>query len=87
MSLQALNIKSEIRSAHAKLVQNFQNGAVNVRKWVGWKGGSGEFDVYWRPAERMWPVLEANATHNRYWCCFGTDDPTQLKLTAITESS
>jgi hypothetical protein len=37
----------------------------------------------WRPAEQVWCMLEATREESRYWCCFGTTDPTNATNLAI----
>ncbi len=71
MSLRPLIEKKEIKSAYKTFAHTLKADAQKVRRWIGWPGGSGEFDVYWRSEERIWSVFAWKQTTTRYWCCFG----------------
>jgi len=70
---QSLQARSHSRRAASP------SGLHNVADF-GWS----EFDVHWHAREQLWCVLELEFTGTRYWCCFGTDDPSETKDLSIT---
>ena len=74
----------EIAAAYSNFVSQLTAGVPPLRKAVGWRSGSGEFDVYWHEDERLWCLFESDQAGNRYWCCFGPDDPNGQELLSIT---
>jgi hypothetical protein len=76
--------KAEVESAYARFTENLTAGIAPVRHVLGWPSGWGEFDFYWHPSEGVWCVLEPEHAGNRYWCCFGTDDPSTAKDLGIS---
>ena len=84
MALMALTNRRQSAEAFQRLRNTFQRGATRLRRNVGWQGGGGSFDVFWRPHDGYWSLLHANVTENRYWCCFGVEDPTAYDNLTIT---
>src|SRR5262249_4400328 len=56
---------------------------------IGWQGGSRQYDVYWLSTLRIWTVLEPSppivkkGPGDRFWNCFGIDDPNSRKMLRI----
>ena len=51
---------------------------------VGYKGASRPSEVVWHAKVGMWSLLVPDYTKNRFWCCFGIEDPrdkTDLNIT------
>jgi hypothetical protein len=84
MTLHPLINKKSIRTAYNQVAANWRKGAQQLIRKVGWHGGGGEFEVYWRPTEHIWCMLEDAREESRYWCCFGTADPIKANSLAIT---
>jgi hypothetical protein len=86
MSLTPLTDRDEIRRAFETTVSNLKDGATAVKRKVGWHGGGGEFDIYWRSKEQFWFFVDPDRELTRYWCCFGTSDPAKAdNLTIVGE--
>ena len=45
------------------------------RRKVGFKGTSRPSEVIWHAKEEMWSLLVPDYTKNRFWCCFGIENP------------
>jgi hypothetical protein len=82
--LVALTDRTEVSAAYAQFVEGLNAGSSPMRKRVGWPSGTGEFEVFWRPSERLWSLFDPSRTSNRYWCCFGPDDPTNARILSIS---
>jgi len=86
VSLTPLTDRDEIRQAFDITVSNLKDGAFAVNRKVGWHGGGGEFDIYWRSKEQFWFFVDPDREVTRYWCCFGTSDPANAdNLTIVGE--
>lgn len=75
--------KAEIAEIYERFVEALTRSATPIRKRVGWPSGTGEFDVYWHPNERLWSLFDPRRTRNRYWCCFGPNDPANSRTLSI----
>jgi 5-methylcytosine-specific restriction enzyme A len=57
---------------------------------IGWQGGSRRHTAYWLPRVMLWAVLEPSppgikkGRRQRFWNCFGTDNPAQRHMLPIT---
>ncbi|MBI1749673.1 MAG: hypothetical protein HY234_01005 [Acidobacteria bacterium] len=77
MSLKPLTAYVEVKAGFDLLFENLSHDCQPIQPFVGWQGGGGKFTVYWNPQLRFWSLLDSKNVEARYWCCFGTDDPTQ----------
>src|SRR5262245_26977627 len=84
MAPTAIRDGADATNAFSEMARNLRQGARQLRKPLGWKGGADEFTVYWRAEEGFWSVLEDGFAENRYWCCFGTGDPDAVTKLSIT---
>lgn len=83
MSLKPLTTLGDGKAGFDRLLKNIRHDSKPVQTIVGWQGGGGTFTVYWNPRLRFWSLLDSKRLKGRYWCCFGTDDPTQEASVAI----
>jgi hypothetical protein len=78
--------RDEIAAAYSQLRDRLIQGSRPISRPAGWQGGGGDFTVHWRPGEQIWAILDADFAGNRYWCAFGTQDPTLASgLTLVCE--
>ncbi len=84
MNLVPLTDRIEIRRAHDRLVAQLTDGIQPLKRGVGYQGGTMQAKVYWRPAEQIWCCFEELTAEGRYWCAFGTTDPTTINSLTIT---
>lgn len=75
MPLEAITERSEISLAANRLIESWQRSSVAFRRKVGWQGGGGEYDVHWIEPLGIWGLFSTEQTDNRFWCCYGFDDP------------
>jgi hypothetical protein len=74
MTLVPITDSAEVDAAHRTLVEALTSGCKTYSRKVGWRGGHGEFTVYWRREHRFWAVFHERSPHH-YSCACGTGDP------------
>lgn len=84
MNLTPLTNADEIRRAYDGLVNIMIADAEELEREVGYQGGGGRYPVHWRSRDHMWSLTSTPAEANRYWCCFGTEDPTVTSSLTIS---
>lgn len=84
MRLTPITDARDSRRAFQALAKQFRQGSRRVRRPVGWHGGGGNFTVYWRPQEKIWALLERTYAKNRFWCCFGSENPLRTRGLTIS---
>jgi len=67
MSLTPLTGLDEIRQAFEITLSNLKDGAVAVKRKVGWHGGGGGFGIYWRSEEQFWFFVNSDRELTRWW--------------------
>ena len=83
MSLKPLTGVTESRKALSCLLKSLSANCKQVETSLGWQGGRTRFNVHWNPELRFWSGLSPNRSETRYWCCFGTRNPTKYKSGGI----
>ena len=68
--------KHEIDKAFAVFAQRVTQGGEKVNCVIGCQGGSEPAQVTWHSEKKLWVFLAPERLENRFWCAFGTDDPT-----------
>lgn len=78
MNLSPITNREESKGAYDALRSCLMAGAENLKRTVGWLGGSGEFTLYWHEDAAFWVVFsdEGDEFPFRFWCAYGTMDPT-----------
>lgn len=76
--------RAEVAAAYRRFVAALTEGATVYRKTVGWPGGRDKYEVHWQSTVRLWSLFDPMRTGNRYWCCFGANDPTAAKTLGIS---
>ncbi len=64
--------------AFAAMSDTLASGSTLQRN-LGGQGFSGEWDITWHADVGMWSLLDPGDDLNRFWCCFGIEDPTARK--------
>ena len=54
-------------------------GGTQFRRTVGYRGGKVEAEVTWHASAGIWSLLDAGGVENRFWCCFGVQNPKDVK--------
>ena len=81
MELAALTYPDEIRTAFL-LLQRQLGKAQQFQRDVGWHGGGEQCAIHWHEADGFWSLLRP--LDNRYWYCFGTENPSSANNLGIT---
>ncbi|MEP0814857.1 MAG: hypothetical protein HRF49_09375 [bacterium] len=67
--------ESEIQEAY-KIYDKAVNGCgEKVKNRIGHPGGVTDVSVAWHPDQKFWSFFDAHRCENRFWCCFGIDNP------------
>jgi len=70
-----LTDQREIQEAY-RVYDNVVNGSgEKVNNRIGHAGGVTDVVAYWHKEHRFWSYFDDNRCNNRYWCCFGVDNP------------
>jgi hypothetical protein len=69
--------------AFSSLERQLCKGARELRRTVGFRGGNVRGPVYWHEDERFWHLMDDSET-DRFWCCYGAEDPTSTNSLNIT---
>ena len=54
-----------------------------ITRPVGFRGGNLEKGVTWHARAGIWCLLDTEEVQNRFWCCFGVQDPEKEKSLEI----
>lgn len=61
-----------------RVLQNtLSKGGTQFKRSVGYQGGNDEEEITWQAKADIWSV--AKESKNRFWCCFGVQNPKDLK--------
>ena len=71
--------RDEIAKAWALYCERMQQGSQPFERRNGWRGGGGEYTVYWHPSQGIWATLGTDCDHGRHWCGLGTDNPMSVR--------
>lgn len=83
MSLSPIISAAEIRQARKTLLATLRRGCRPYRRWIGWRGGSGEYDVEWNPHDGFWFQANPSPYYGRWIIWFGNDDPISARMLNI----
>jgi hypothetical protein len=85
MSLLPITDGAEARRAFDAFRGRFSQGAQLFQDhWVGHRGATRRYDVYWHPAEGIWGLFDDRQDRGRFWICFGIEDPETTSSLTIT---
>lgn len=72
----------EVGAAMDAFEATMTGGATRSLRSVGYRGGGGKYDVYWRSTEQIWSHF--GMADSRYWCVFGSQDPAEHSNLSIS---
>ena len=79
-----LTDQKEIQEAY-RVYDNVVNGSgENVRAVIGRRGKSTDVSLAWHPEHGIWSYFNPNRNPNRFWCCYGTENPKLKRNLNIT---
>lgn len=73
--LTPLTSPKEIKQACATMLSTLKRDCTTHRRWLGWQGGKGEYDLNWNAREGFWICADAFPDKDRWIFLFGIDDP------------
>ena len=74
--IRPLILKHEIDEAYTFFSRIVLEGGEQVESVLGYQGGSVTATLTWFSDKKFWVCLEPERIENRFWCAFGTEDPT-----------
>lgn len=83
MSLTPLIDAVEIKQARDLMLDTLRRGQPKLRRWIGWQGGSGEYDLTWIAHAGFWVSADHFADEDRWVLFFGSDNPSSLPMVGI----
>ena len=66
------------RKAFDELRTTLFKGGTQITRTVGYRGGNVEKEVTWHARAGIWSLLD-DSLENRFWCCFGVQNPKDVK--------
>lgn len=75
MELTPLTARAELAKAYRLATSRLVRGTRACDVILGFQGGQIPARVHWRPAEGIWVYHDATQADNRFWCCYGTEEP------------
>jgi len=84
MTLSALTERKSIVSAVQSLREGLTAETTTFDRNIGFHGGSVAGKVHWRREDGYWFYLKYVQSNNRYWCCYGCQDPNVDRNLGIT---
>jgi hypothetical protein len=83
VALIPLRSPSEILGSFRSLSSILKKGSKPFHdQYIGWPGGGSHYTVYWRSRDSFWIAFQKYK--GRFWCGFGTNQPTRGKGLSIT---
>ena len=80
--LTAFTENDDSHAAFNTLRETLSAGDLLTRN-LGGQGFSEKRDVTWHPKVGIWSLLEVREDLNRFWCCYGIENPTSTKALNI----
>lgn len=77
--LVAFGKDDDSREAFDVLRTTLSKGDIQVTRTVGYRDGNVEREVTWHAKAGIWSLLDDESLENRFWCCFGVQDPQDAK--------
>jgi hypothetical protein len=71
--------RDEIAKAWGMYCDRMKRGSQPLKRRNGWRGGGGEYTVYWHSSQGIWATLGTDWEHGRHWCGLGTDNPMSVR--------
>lgn len=83
MSLVPLTMQRDIDAAYATMCGTLNQDCQVIRRKVGWRGGSGDYDLQWNSGLGFWTMQEQFDASNRHILLLGTQDPEPVQMVSI----
>jgi hypothetical protein len=89
MTLVPVTHRREIEAAYGAMTERLKAGTQAFDRKIGYHGGYVEHKVHWHADLGFWWLLNRTVAGNRWWCCYGTENPghqDKLSITVETNS-
>jgi len=84
MTLLPLTDRGEIEAAYGEVTERLKLGTRAFDCKIGYHSGYVAHTVYWHNGLGFWWLLDPKVAKNRYWCCYGIENPEHLNMLSIT---
>lgn len=82
--LTAFDIDDDSMGVFEALRAALLNDGPQIKRTVGFRGGYVEKMITWHSRVGMWSLLDPDEARNRFWCCFGVQNPKDVENLNIT---
>lgn len=79
-----LTNRREIEAAYGSMTARLQANAHIFDRRIGYHGGYNQEKVYWHDDLGFWWLLSRTVAGNRWWCCYGIENPEHRDMLSIT---
>ena len=83
MKLEPITDGKEIKAAFDLLSRSARRNSRRIVATLGWQGGNRTLPTYWNAELEIWAAFNLNEAKDRYWCCYGTQNPSEKKMVQI----
>ena len=83
MKLVPITDGKKIKAAFDLLSRSARRNSRRIVATLGWQGGNRTLRTYWNAELGIWAVFDLNEAKDRYWCCYGTQNPSEQKMVQI----
>jgi len=84
MTMLPVTGRGEIETAYGQMTERLKAGTEAFDRKIGYHGGYIEHTVYWHAGLGFWWLLDPKVANNRYWCCYGIENPEHRDMLSIT---
>jgi len=84
MTLMPLTERHEIEMAYPKVTERLKAGMQAFDRKIGFHGGYKQEKVYGRDGLGFWWLLNRTVAGDRWWCCYGIENPRHRDMLSIT---
>lgn len=84
MTLLPMTDRREIEAAYSEMTRRLQAGTQAFDRKIGYHSGYVEHEVCWHSDLGFWWLLNRTVANNRWWCCYGIEDPEHRDMLSIT---
>ena len=86
MLVEPLVQRDEIAEAFATYQSHLYRKAMELQGdfYIGWQGeGRNYKGIHWHQTNRMWSLLTSRCEVDKYWCCYGLEEPWSVDSLSI----
>jgi len=84
MTLLPLTERHEISTAYREMTERLKVSTQAFDRKIGYHSGYNQEKVYWHDDLGFWWLLNRTVAGNRWWCCYGIENPEHQDMLSIT---